>query len=223
MEPVFRSQILLSHVLDASTPGFGGQVPFSRQQVNSIAAGKSSNSELWSLQNHSGSHVDTPRHFIADGKTLTDIPISNWLFQKPNLLDRVSQPDEVIEADTWCDSIPIDCDLVLLRTGFEERRHETAYWQNNPGLAPSIAHWLRRHRPSVRAIGFDFLSLTAFQHRELGRVSHKAFLAEEDGPEILIFEDLSLKMASNSLRMVLVAPLMVQNADGSPITVFGFH
>ncbi|HAG91205.1 MAG TPA: hypothetical protein DCL41_05005 [Bdellovibrionales bacterium] len=111
-------------------------------------------------------------------------------------------------------------DFLLLRTGFEKRRGEESYWNNNPGFLPEVGFWLREEFPKVRAIGFDFISLTCFQKRELGREAHRAFLNPfKDKPPILIVEDMKLAHAPHTLRRIHLAPLMIENADGAPVTV----
>jgi arylformamidase len=210
----------LSHTLDVDTPGFGGTKGFSRDVLRSINSGDSSNSELWTFNNHVGSHVDSPRHFSSAGPTISDYAASHWIFDHVTVLSIATKNDEIISPDAWCDGIPNDCELLLLKTGFEAVRSEEAYWKHNPGLSPDLATWLRAHRPSVRSIGFDFISLTAFQHRALGREAHQAFLRHITSP-ILIFEDLKLSACGQNLTQVIALPLMVKNGDGGPVTVVG--
>jgi arylformamidase len=210
----------LSHPLDVDTPGFGGASAFSRHFVKSIDKGDSSNSELWTFNNHVGSHVDSPRHFSSAGATISDFTASHWVFDRVTVVPIAAKTDEIISPGAWCDEILMDCELLLLKTGFEAVRAEEAYWKHNPGLSPDLAMWLRAHRPSVRAIGFDFISLTAFQHRELGREAHKAFLSHTTSP-LLIFEDLKLSACGPKLKQVIALPLMVKNGDGGPVTVVG--
>ena len=72
----------------------------------------------------------------------------------------------------------------------------------------------------MRAIGFDFISLTAYQHREIGREAHRAFLAKyRDKPPIRIIEDMALAALSKAPSEVTVLPLFVRGADGAPVTV----
>ena len=74
-------------------------------------------------------------------------------------------------------------------------------------------------------IGFDFVSLSCFQARDLGRRAHRAFLAQRpDGLEevaapILVIEDMHLAELDVAPRRVVIAPLMYDAADGAPVTV----
>ncbi len=215
--------IFLSHVLGAATPGFGGKPGFELKSARCIAHGDSSNSAVWTFSNHLGTHVDAPFHFFDSGQTIERYAAEEWIFSRPVLVDRAALPGELIGPVGIEELIPVDADLVLLRTGFERHRADALYWENNPGLTPEFGTWLRTHRPAVRAIGFDFLSLTAFQHRAVGRTAHKSFLDPAPASRsILIIEDMSLAGLPATPKTVLVAPLRVNGADGSPVTVFAY-
>ena len=212
--------IFLSHFMSQATPGFGGSRMLESKVASAIKMGKSSNSAIWTLNNHCGTHIDVPYHFSDKGKTLSEYGAAEWTFNAPYLIEYEAKEDELIEPSSWLEATPRSSDLLLIRTKFEMSRSETKYWQNNPGMSAEIAKWLRVNRPSIRAIGFDFISLTAFQHREAGRQAHREFLCPENGRPILVIEDMSLKSCPSFLKRVVVAPLLVEGADGAPVTIF---
>jgi kynurenine formamidase len=77
-------------------------------------------------------------------------------------------------------------------------------------------------------IGFDFISLSSYAHRDLGREAHRAFLAEleidgDNKDPILIIEDMDLSKIKICLSKIIVSPLRFEMADGAPVTVFGFY
>ena len=111
-------------------------------------------------------------------------------------------------------------DLLLIRTGYESLRGQDAYWNDNPGLAPELADYLRERFPMLRCVGFDFISVTSWKHRTEGKLAHKAFLAPENGgKEIWAIEDMSLNDAPENINRVIVAPLMVEDGNGTAVTV----
>ena len=64
---------------------------------------------------------------------------------------------------------------------------------------------------------FDFISLSSYQNRTLGRKSHKKFLIEND---ILIIEDMDLNyIKGKKIISISAFPLLIDQVDGSPITV----
>jgi len=214
-----QSWIRLSHILNSETPGYGGNTEFFVKKLKSINKGDSSNSLSIQMSNHVGTHVDAPSHFIEQGLTIEDYDIEEWVFNLPILIDiprRDSSLIEIKDLDKELKEIK-DADLLLIRTGFEKKRKEEDYWKNSPGFSPELAGYLCDKFPSIRAIGFDTISLTSLRHRELGRKAHRKIL----GAGIRIFEDLLLSVipTNNQPQLVIALPLLIEKADGAPCTV----
>ena len=93
------------------------------------------------------------------------------------------------------------------------------FWNQNPGIAAELGVWLRTNRPQVRVLALDTVSLTSFLHREEGRAAHGAFLGQGAGHPIWIIEDAKLSVWKNP-RQILVSPLWIKDAEGSPVTVW---
>jgi kynurenine formamidase len=210
----------LSYFINNDTPQYGGAKAIDIQQGSSMSRGDSANSTLIQFPNHVGTHIDFPRHFGDHGKTLNDYEAGFWEFNKPCLIDYNAAEEEVIDQGVEIESIPADTDLLLIRTGFEQFRGQEKYWNNNPGLAPQLAEKLRNRCPELKAVGFDFISLSSYQHRPLGRESHKEFLLRQD---ILIIEDMALSHIRGKIKRVTALPLMIDQVDGGPITVIAWH
>ena len=211
--------IYLSHTLTNETPGYGGQKQFSSQFVARMENGASCNQSEWRFCNHVGTHIDAPFHFWSEGDPIDVFPASFWVFNKPQLIELDPGESQIIKPDDWAEHIHLDCDLLLLKTGFETFRGTHHYWQHNPGLSPELGNWLRNERRALRAIGFDFISATSFDHRPLGRTTHHAFLANKEPPPVLIIEDMHLAELTTNPASVTVLPLRVEGADGSPVTI----
>lgn len=215
--------IFLSHFLAESTPGYGGSVGVKIRHVSKIAEGASSNSQEWTISNHIGTHIDLPAHFDDRGQRLETFKAEDWVFNRPFLLEINSGEGEILEVDSVFNSIPLDADFLIIKTGFQKHRGQDLYWQNNPGLSPELGQWLRKERPSLRCMGFDFISITSYSNRPLGRVAHKSFLGVDDVTKPLrVIEDMNLADLKTTPKQVVVAPLMVGNADGTQVTVLAF-
>lgn len=211
---------LLSHFLNEKTPGYGGSSGVKIKHASKIADGASSNSQEWTISNHIGTHIDLPAHFDNEGMRLNQFNASSWIFSSPFLLKLHSHPGQIFEVNTEFQSIPMEADILLIKTDFQKFRHEEQYWKNNPGFSPDLALWLRRERPNLRCVGFDFISITSYSNRPLGREAHRAFLGKygETNP-IIVIEDMNLQFLESSPGEVIVAPLLIDQADGSPVTV----
>ena len=218
MEPVY-----LSHCLGENTPGYGGNNGIKRLKDRDMECGDSCNAETWTLSNHIGTHVDLPKHFAINGASMGDYTAADWIFENIQLIDLPVEPETLIDESFLSEEVGDDVDLLLLRTGFEKYRGEELYWKSNPGLLPEFGKYLREKKTRLRVIGFDFISLTSYAARDIGRVAHRAFLSPEfEGQPIRIIEDMSLSHLNGKIEKVCVAPLRVENADGAPVTVLGF-
>lgn len=211
----------LSYPLGNETPVYGGGDGFRCKQVKSIEHGDSCNTAIWNFSNHLGTHLDFPRHFTATGRTLGDHPLDFFIFNRVECinLEGVSSGEIIGWEHLKSAELSEDIELLLVKTGFCDKRNMPAYWQENPGFSPDLADHLREAFPVLRVMGFDSISLSSFSHRELGREAHRQFL-DQHRP-ILPLEDMDLSMLdSKSLfKQVIVAPLMVLGADAVPCTV----
>lgn len=214
--------MLISHPLTEESPTYGNRDKFSCDATSLIRNGDTANSSAWHFSsNHIGSHVDMPKHFHDDGKSITDYPADKWFFKHVLLVDIPRLDGTLISPRDLEGFLEPDIELLLIRTGYEGFRAGDQYWNDNPGLEPDLAPFLRKHCPKLRAVGFDFISLSAWRYKAEGKEAHKRFLAESDDfPPIWILEDLALANMSIPIGQVIVAPLFVAGANGSPITVF---
>ena len=214
--------VLLSHVLDENTPSYGGRDKLIIEQPSRIVEGRSANSSKWTFtNNHLGTHIDVPRHFFDSGKTITDYSPRDWIFKKIQIIDIPCEKAMLIGIEEIKYNIKKNIDLLLIRTNYEKYRSIDKYWNDNPGLSPELGLWLRVNFQSIRAIGFDFISLTSWKFREIGKEAHKVFLNPNGNNQpIWIIEDMSLASINSKIVEVIVAPLFVKNCNGSPVTVF---
>jgi kynurenine formamidase len=126
--------IYLSHVLSDKTPGYGGKPHFKVTPASEISCGHSSNSGIWEFRNHMGTHMDAPKHFVDSGKTMDSYEASEWVYSKTCLVKIQAQADLLILPEHVSEQIQKDCELLLIKTGWEKFRTETKYWEHNPGL-----------------------------------------------------------------------------------------
>lgn len=209
----------LSHVLSSKTPAYGGGSGLVVDIVRSMPRGDSCNSVSLTFSNHLGSHVDAPRHFVADGKTVDSYAITDWIYSKPCVIDIPSAEGEILDVTCFEKALVghDDADILLVRTGFEKVRMQEVFWSASPAFSPELAIYLKRRLPSLTAVGLDCISISSYRHRDMGRLAHQAFLGEG----LCIFEDLALAgiQMPHKLQLVIALPLLFANADASPCTV----
>lgn len=214
----------LSHHIDNSTPSYGNRDKVIITPKSRIEDGETANTSSWNLtNNHIGTHVDVPKHFYINGRTITDLTPDFWFFKTISLIDiPCSDPVLISESDLRNNEIHVDTDLLIIRTGYQKYRNSEKYWNSYPGIAPQACTFLRENYLNLRGVGFDFISLTSPQFKDEGVLAHKILLEESNGDFILIIEDMNLKDVKD-ISSVVVSPLLVKNANGSPVTVIALN
>ena len=203
------------------TPLYGDTEPLRIRQDKTLSNGDPCNTATLTFSNHSGTHIDAPKHFYQNGRSIAEYRIEELIYKKPQIIDCLKNENELIRID---DLLMIsDCDLLLIRTGFFKYRSEDRYRTNNPGISPEAAEWLRREHPNIRAIGIDAISITAFQSREEGRKAHRILLNNDGypGQPVLLIEDMDLSFEADKISKVYVAPLFIEGIDSISCAVIG--
>lgn len=165
---------------------------------------------------HSGTHMDFPFHVCDTGKKLQDYGITNFIYDKPYLIEISSE--ENYFSSSVLQSVPLDIDCLLIKNKVTYTRNSKKYYEQHTGISADVAKFVRNTFKNIRCVGINSISINAYQDKNPGRLAHKEFL--EKTPEILIIEDLDLtKLREGYLNKLIVAPLLVENADGVPVTV----
>ena len=213
-----KKTIYLSYFINEQTPLYGGVKAIFIEKKGQISNGESSNTKYLKLPNHTGTHIDFPNHFSNKGKTINNYPASFWIFNRVHILSYNAKKEEIIDEKVLdLNAIPKETEFLIINTDFGKVRGTKEYWNNNPGLAPSLAKALKLQCDNLKVVGFDFISLSSYQNRMLGREAHKQFLIKND---ILVVEDMKLDdIASKPIQSVTVLPLMIDQVDGVPVTI----
>ena len=79
--------VLLSHTIDEKTPLYGNTPAPCILAHSRISEGDSSNTSILSIHNHTGTHIDAPKHFVDDGKTISEYTLDELVFNNPVVVD----------------------------------------------------------------------------------------------------------------------------------------
>jgi arylformamidase len=217
---------LLSHPLTPDAPVWPGNPAAARTEPHeSIAGGDDVNTTRIELFSHSGSHVDAPWHFNAEGPRAADLPISSFVFDRPVLLELPKPEGGFITPDDLephADELP-GADLALLRTGWSRLRAEdpARYVEHGPLLHPDGARRLMQLAPSLRGVAIDAVSIGSPQHPDESVETHHVLsgVGDASGRFVLIYEDVSIDPELRRARRVYAWPLFIPDSDGSPVTM----
>jgi len=212
---------LLSYPLNEKTPIYGKKYAFQIKEERQIRKKDTCNTFTLSFSNHSGTHIDAPRHCFNNGRCLEQYDINELIFNRPHILNLRKGKNELITGD---DLKGISkCDILLIRTGFYKLRGLNEYIFHNPGFSAQAANFIREKCPWIKAIGIDTISISGYQNRPEGRQAHRILLTNSGypGKPLLLIEDMDLSAGSLSLKKVFVVPLYVKKIDSAPCTVIG--
>ena len=215
----------LAYPLSQTTPFYSGLAAPSVKTLYSLAEGHDCNSYYLTTSNHAGTHVDAPRHFNASGRRIAEYGLDELFFRRPALVDLQIDPCELIgQSSVEAMRVePADCDILLIRTGFGRLRRgdPEAYVARNPGFDRGGAEAILWRCRSLRALGVDFMSISALAHPQEGAEAHRVFLgcAGYSDREVLLIEDMLLPPDLTAPERVRIVPWLVEELDSAPCSV----
>ena len=177
----------------------GDRIPFSRQRD----AGNYLISDV-DISSHSGTHIDAPSHFLENGISIDEVPLSN-LIGRCRVLD-VGTAGTTITEDYLKGKLE-GATRILLRTRFSGSR---SFVENYPSLDITAARMLSKK--GIRCIGIDSPSVESF--RGDGAV-HREIL----GHGCSIIEMLDLAAVEEGEYTMAALPLRLRGLDGSPARI----
>lgn len=214
----------LSYPLDVNDPGFPGEPTLTLETCTSTDNGDVYNSSKIHLFNHFGTHFDAPRHFNPQGVSIAQLPLDQFIYNKPLLLDIPKNTGEMIEPEDLQEYLASiqQADFLIIRTGLEKVRLQNPqeYAANGSAVSIQAAQYLIDNAANLKAIGFDFISLASPAHPEHGVKAHQIMLGMFSENFICIIEDMQLAHINKTvLQRVFALPLRVKGIDSSQVTV----
>ena len=214
-------KIFLSYVLDENTPTYGARDKFTIIPNSQIVDGVGANTSTWSFSNnHMGTHMDPHYPFIESGQRTIDYSAEDFYFDNVSIIEKKCDKGDLISLSTEeINSISEKTNFLIIKTGYCKFRLIDKYHNDNPGLESNLANILKEKLPNLKGVGFDFISLTSWNHRAHGRLSHRSFLGEPNN--FLVIEDMDL-LEINYLTIVnslVIAPLRTIDGNGGPVTI----
>ncbi|MEO6197310.1 MAG: cyclase family protein [Dehalococcoidia bacterium] len=175
-----------------------------------ISRGDSANVSALSLGSHTGTHVDAPDHFLNNGVTVEQMPVSHLV--GPARVVEFMGDAHIMAADLEAAGIPEGTTRLLLKTSNGRFWDDVPFHAEFIGLAEDAGPWLVER--GVVLVGIDYMSIERF--RSPTHAVHMALL--EKG--IVILEGLDLRAVPEGEYFMVCAPLPVVGADGAPARVF---
>ncbi len=216
----------LSHHVEENMPAWPENPQLKITKKLEIQKGDVANTALFTFYNHTGTHMDAPNHYLADGVTISELPAAYFVFERPYILHVPKEAcEKITAADVAAHAEELQrCDILLFHTGFSEKyRGEVAlYEQQGPGIGSDCAAWLVENCPELRAVTVDFVSMASVSDQEDGNKTHRILFRGKDGHFICGIEDVDMRATLNKkLTKVIALPWMIRGIDSAPVTVIG--
>ncbi len=217
--------IMLSYMLEESSPvHIGLQEPQIIPNAQ-ISKGGGYNSYIINVENHSGTHVDAPGHFLEGGKIISEYKPDELVFNNPLILEVPKKQNELIKLEEVSNLNLEGINCIFFRTGFGKYREKDSetYLTSNPGIESELVYWLRKNYPEIKCIGIDCISMSSYQKPEEGKKAHlNAFMKNEElGEPLLLVEDMDLEIDEklDSVETVFIIPWQIKGIDSAPCVV----
>jgi arylformamidase len=224
----------LTLVLEHSMPGWPTQPAFQYERTHNVPRDNVTLHVIRRMTLHTGTHIDTPLHFLSHGRSVDQFPIETFagFGVVLNLSDKeAGEPILVDDLTPFQDQIRPG-DVVMIHTGWDTRVSFTPeYLFEYPYLVEATAAYLVGR--GIKALGVDTLSVGGWDEHVPGhgptapagsnRATHRCLLAAE----IILIEALCnlgrvLDGASTRRAYFLYAPLTIRGAEGGPCRAIAF-
>jgi arylformamidase len=177
------------------------------ERTEDLARGDPATVSRLSLGVHTGTHVDAPVHFIADGAGIDAVPLADLIGPVRVLGVQDSKSIGVAELRGF---EPRAGERLLFRTRNSQRWSEPDFAADFVYLSLEGARFLVERK--VRTVGIDYLSIAGMDE---GVPTHRALL----GAGVCIIEGLDLSKVEPGSYEMLCLPLRLAGADGAPARV----
>ncbi len=218
--------IELGYELSEDMPVFPG-LPKDRVEPHSrMSRGGESNTSFLHHFTHNGTHVDAPYHFWDGGRSIEGIPIDDFLYSRPLLVEKELGKGELLRREDLerYGSRLKRCDILLVCTGYWRLREEAGrYCDDFPALSVEAARLVRLELPRLKAIAIDTLSIeNPIQGPQTDFKVHRTLLSGElyETRAVLVYEDVNLgRLLGRRIRRLYAFPLRLRGLDASPVNM----
>lgn len=195
----------ITRTLSSEIAVWPGDTPFNRKLTMAIDDGEAFNVSALTMSTHTGTHMDAPYHFTADGLRVTQMSLEAFI-----------GPARVVSVDKTGGLLPSDlaggaldgAERVLFHTPASDVPDEQ--WESDfAHMTVEMADYLAGL--GVRLVGLDSPSMDPQESEDVP--AHHALNRQG----IHILEALSLKEVPDGDYELIALPLKLADADGSPV------
>lgn len=174
------------------------------------------NTRKITLGTHTGTHIDAPLHFIENGNSIENIPLTK-------LVGKISIVDFSLMEHNHCiskqDLSQVSLSKkILFKFGWEKNWNTMDFYKNHPYFSEDAANFLVSK--GVELIAYDTPSPdnSIKNNKGIDSPIHKIFL----GNNVILVEYVAnlSKVENYNDWNIVVAPIKLEGSDGAPSRVF---
>lgn len=184
---------------------YPGDPPVEFVEMHSIDKGDLYNLWVMSFGSHTGTHIDAPRHFIRDGKTVDELSPECFAGRAKVIEIRDTR---CITADELKGHEIEEGNRILFKTA-NSQRSDKMFIKDFVYLSPAAAEYLVQKK--VMLVGLDALSIENPNGERPD--AHYALL----GNDIVVLEGLVLRDVPPGGYEFYALPLKIRGGNGSPV------
>jgi kynurenine formamidase len=212
----------LTHTLEPGMPAWPTQARYGSVIYESYDWGDGALHSMITMSEHTGTHIDAPKHFIRGGCPVDELPPSSIMGRGVNVNAVFVEPrglfglEQLKDFEAGQGEIRKG-DIVMFRFGWDSKYRlapdAAEYLRDWPGLAPDAAEYLAGRR--VAAVGCDTLALDPYGS---DNPCHPILLGEN----IPILENIDNLSKLPVFSYVIGLPNKFKGGSGSPIRLIAF-
>ena len=177
------------------------------------------NLELLFLSSHTGTHIDAPHHFLEKGGKIHEISLEKLVSEAVLIKSKKNSGESITKTDIQKfeknHGKIEDFSSIIFYTGWQRNLQKKYYFTKNPGLSVSAAKYLASKK--INLVGIDSPSIDVGVDSKFS--VHQIFAKKG----MLIVENLAnLDKIKSSKFHLVVLPLKLKNATGSPVRAIAF-
>ena len=198
----------ISVLLSEESVDYPGDTPFSRNLIAALADGGFCDLSRLEMSAHSGTHIDSPAHFLKGGKTLDAYPLERFMLFAQVIA--VDDPESIKPAELKNMTIsPGEAVLFKTRNSLDGVCRSAAFTEDFVYMTAAAAELLVDQKAGL--VGIDYITIEQYGGTEFP--VHDALLKND----ILILEGIDLQKVPPGRYRLHCLPLRIKGAEASPV------
>ena len=193
----------ITRKISENTYVYPGDPTYKSNFISNTMAGDISTVTHISMGTHTGTHIDSPKHFYSNGKSLDKYKLEE-LCGKAWVVE-INRKQEISIEDIENLSIE-ENDIVLFKTQNFDGIHPI---NNNTHISESTAKYLRDKK--IKLVGIDYITIDPIDSTTFP--AHQIFL----GAGVPILENIDLSNVTEGIYNLYCFPLFIENTEAAPV------